>query len=391
MTKKGEDKLETNIDKHHDDVIDEYNHQIKYCIPKLIIERKNIKKLLKSKQASLSLIDNIEYADRLIEIKKMIHKIKSDHIKYLLSTSECVFEYYADKQKTELGNNLINKNTVKDFFNITPESNTTTNDDTTIQLKQPIISKYTDSKYIYQKYWNSINGNVLYTNDYLIKPSICLSCEKGELISQEDEGTLNCNNPDCGIYITHITDNQKPVHKEMPNEIYSTTYIRLNHFKEIITQFQGQQTTKIPEDIMEAIGNRIKKERLDVKSLNYLSMRHILSTLNLSIYMDHIYYINSMFGVHIPIMDNELKETLYVLFIEIQQPWALYCPPERKNFFNYTYVLYQLCYILDQHQFLPYISITTDREMKDRIKQLQQDVIWKDVCRHLDWEYHPTV
>jgi hypothetical protein len=29
--------------------------------------------------------------------------------------------------------------------------------------------------------------------------------------------------------------------------------------------------------------------------------------------------------------------------------------------------------------------------MKDREKQLEQDMIWKKVCNELDWEFFPTV
>jgi hypothetical protein len=29
--------------------------------------------------------------------------------------------------------------------------------------------------------------------------------------------------------------------------------------------------------------------------------------------------------------------------------------------------------------------------MKDRDKQLEQDMIWKAVCNDLDWEYFPTI
>ena len=29
--------------------------------------------------------------------------------------------------------------------------------------------------------------------------------------------------------------------------------------------------------------------------------------------------------------------------------------------------------------------------MKDREKQLEQDMIWKKVCMELDWEFFPTV
>ena len=52
------------------------------------------------------------------------------------------------------------------------------------------------------------------------------------------------------------------------------------------------------------------------------------------------------------------------------------CPPNRTNFFNYTYTLYQLCVLLDQTQYLPFIPM-----MKDREKQLEQDMIWKKYAR----------
>ena len=63
--------------------------------------------------------------------------------------------------------------------------------------------------------------------------------------------------------------------------------------------------------------------------------------------------------------------TLCVLFIEIQKPWAIHCQLI-VPIFNYTYTLYQLCVLLDQTQYLPYIPM-----MKDREKQLEQDMIWK--------------
>jgi hypothetical protein len=138
---------------------------------------------------------------------------------------------------------------------------------------------------------------------------------------------------------------------------------------------------------MQSIKDRIKKERIDIATqLNFKTMREILRKLGLNKYFEHIQYINSLFGIQPPLMDDKLTETLCVLFIEIQQPWALYCPPERVNFFNYTYTLYQLCVLLDQRQYLPYIAL-----LKDNAKQKQQDDIWKLVCRDLDWQFFPTV
>ena len=85
-------------------------------------------------------------------------------------------------------------------------------------------------------------------------------------------------------------------------------------------------------------------------------------------------------------MCEELYQTLCVLFIEIQHPYTIHCPPNRSNFFNYTYTFYQLCVLLDQKQYLPFIPL-----LKDRQKQLEQDEIWCKICNELDWAFIPTV
>ena len=176
---------------------------------------------------------------------------------------------------------------------------------------------------------------------------------------------------------------QKNFNNEAPGEVTYTTYDRLIHFKEILSQFQAKETTKIPEDIVTNIANRIRKERItDLSEIDYDKMREILRTLGYNQYFEHIQLINSIFGIEPPQMDKELYDTLCVLFMEIQQPWALYCPPNRTNFFNYTYVLYQLCVLLGQHQYLPFIPM-----MKNPKKRINMDEIWEKLCAHLDWEY----
>jgi hypothetical protein len=232
-----------------------------------------------------------------------------------------------------------------------------------------------------------VGDDVVNIRDLMQASDCCAVCEKGELIPQDEEGILICNNMKCGNFVMHVVDNSKPSNKEPPNEVSYTAYVKLNHFKEILSQFQAKETTQIPEEVIDAIRARIKKERIhDMSLINYDKMRDILRKLGYNKYFEHIQYINSQFGVKPPIMNEELHETLCVLFIEIQKPWALHCPANRTNFFNYTYTLYQLCVLLDQTQYLPYIPM-----MKDREKQLEQDMIWKKVCNDLDWEFIPSV
>ena len=372
-----DDKNKKTIDTRHSEIMHNYHIAVTEEIPKLIIEKAALKeKAVKCHANRRQTEEQWEIIERLCEIRKRIKQIHYEHNQYLLLVSDCVFQYYNDKQLTSSGNNMKNKESVYRFFN---------------QSTLPASADQNVAKKINQEYWMKVDNEVTYPQLYSITTELCVSCNIGEMISHEEDGTLVCNNNECGKYVTHIIDSQKPIHKEMPNEICYTPYMRLNHFKEILSQFQAKQTTKIADEIIENILKRIKKERDVPENMTYMKLRNIMDILDYNKYFEHIPYILSMFGINPPIMDNELVETLLYLFTEIQQPWALCCPPDRVNFFNYTYTLYQLCTLVNQHQYLPYIPITSEREMKNRAKQLEQDFIWKKVCEKLDWEYFPTV
>uniref|UniRef100_A0A6C0D4L9 Uncharacterized protein n=1 Tax=viral metagenome TaxID=1070528 RepID=A0A6C0D4L9_9ZZZZ len=365
------------IDEKHTEMLNYFHDLETEIIPSLTKTKEELKSQIRR------LPDND--IDKYMELKDQIHKLTreinqkcSEKKKYLLENSKHIFDYFEQKKQVSAGNNNQNTNVLNSFFKIKSPS---------MESSNPQSSKYSQSKNTYHKYWKNINNSVLNIQDFVVPSDICATCKKGELIPQDEEGILICNNQACGRFITYIIDNSKPSSKEPPSEVSYTAYIRLNHFKEILSQFQAKETTQIPEEVIEAIRARIKKERItDMSLINYDKMRDILRKLGFNKYFEHIQYINSQFGIKPPIMNEELHETLCVLFIEIQKPWAVHCPPNRTNFFNYTYTLYQLCVLLDQVQYLPYIPM-----MKDREKQLEQDMIWKKVCMDLDWEFFPTV
>jgi hypothetical protein len=342
---------------------------LKKDIQDSIAEAKQMKN--KKSEAYYDLLDSIRAK------KQELKQLKQGKQDYLLRNSKYIFHYYEEKQKINLGENVKDKKSIHSFFKIKGNSEESSNMNS---------ERYNQSKRLFQQYWKNVGQDTVHLQEYVLDSESCLLCNQGELIPLEEEGVLICNNKKCGKFVIHIVDNQKPLNKEMPNEVSYTAYIRLNHFKEILSQFQAKETTRIPEEVLDAVRQRIKKERKKISELNYTEMRNILSILGYNKYFEHIQYINSILGIKPPVMDEELIETLCVLFIEIQQPWAIFCPLTRTNFFNYTYILCQLCVLLDQHQYLPFIPM-----MKDRIKQLEQDMIWKQVCEYLDWEYYPTV
>jgi hypothetical protein len=344
-------------------------------IPQLESARMMLKKQLHALDEN-DIDQKMEIKDKIRDVTEQLKKYRSMKNDYLLNNVPYIFNYFEEKKKISAGGETGNKNILNSFFKIKSENDVTSN------------PKYQHSKNFYQNYWKNVNKEYIHNMDQTVCFDMCQKCSTGELIPQDEEGIMICNNNKCGTYVQYIVDNEKPVYKEPPNEVTYNAYVRLNHFKEILSQFQAKETTQIPTHVIEAIRGRIKKERIQdmVTEINYEKMREILKKLGFNRYFEHIQYINSIFGIKPPVMSDELQDTLCILFIEIQEPWAIHCPIYRTNFFNCTYTLYQLCVLLNQTQYLPYIPM-----MKDREKQLEQDMVWKKVCETLDWEFVPTV
>jgi hypothetical protein len=377
-------ELHTTIDLKHTEMLAYFQTIESTTIPALL----NEKLALKARIATLKenqIDDYMDICDQIRVIQQRVRSLKQEKKKYLLDNSKYIFHYFEQKQQISSADQQVAKPSsavINNFFKIKAIP-----DKEGSEVTNPASDKYAQSKKLYQKYWRNVNGEIGNIQDFIQSCDVCESCRKGEMIPQDEEGILICNNKECAKFVTYIVDNNKPTNKEPPNEVSYTAYIRLNHFKEILSQFQAKETTQIPEEVISAIRARIKKERIeDMSQITYDKMRDILRKLGLNKYFEHIQYINSLFGIKPPIMNEELHETLCVLFIEIQKPWAMHCPANRTNFFNYTYTLYQLCVLLDQTQYLPYIPL-----LKDLEKQRAQDQIWQLVCNTLGWLYIPSI
>jgi hypothetical protein len=362
------------IDEKHTQLLDEFYTIETETVPNMESEKADLKEQLKNLRED-DIDARMEIKDQIRDLTAEIKKLKMKKNNYLLENAQYVFNYFEEKKKISIGESS-NKNVLNSFFKVKPMENV---------LNDP---KYNNSRQFYQNYWRNVNKDMCNMGDFSVSVDMCSRCSVGELIPQDEEGILICNNKSCGVYVQHIVDNEKPTYKEPPNEVTYNAYVRLNHFKEILSQFQAKETTQIPPDVMDKIKKRIKKERIQdlATEINYEKMREILKKLGFNRYFEHIQYINSILGIKPPMMSDELQDTLCILFIEIQEPWAIHCPAYRTNFFNCTYTLFQLCVLLDQTQYLPYIPM-----MKDREKQLEQDMVWKKVCETLDWEFVATV
>jgi uncharacterized membrane-anchored protein YhcB (DUF1043 family) len=360
----------TTLDEKHREFLDSFAEETR-MLPHL---RRDIKKLKSSIMDDAKPISEVlDIKDRIKCMQDRIKTIKRLKNQYLLNNSKYIFEYFENKKETSEGKN---KTTIlNNFFNIK-------NDD---------IEKNFNAITNVRKYLTNIDDTFLDVNNFITTTEICQSCRKGELIPEEHEGIIVCNN--CSASIKYLVENDKPSFKEPPKEVCFYAYKRINHFREILAQFQAKETTLIPDEVLENIKLQIKKERISLEQITNKSadnfsqpLKDILKKLGYNKYYEHIPFIKDKLGIKPPIMSAELEERLCNHFTDIQGPYAKYCPDNRVNFLNYYYTVYKLCELLDQRQFLAFFPM-----LKDPEKRIEQDEIWKKICNELDWEFIPTI
>ena len=352
------------LDGKHHEIINNLRNKRENDIPNLRKEQKVLRN--KILEGNMRIDEELIIKDRLIEIKNSIREIKEYEKNYLLNNSELVFDYFENKIQVSEG---INKTKVLDTFFKTKLSN---NDDD--EKNQSNVNKFLAN----------IDDTFLDMENYVADSDICENCRKGEMILIVHEGQKVCNN--CSSSVKYLIVNEKPSYREPPKEVCFYAYKRINHFREVIAQFQAKESTQIPQEVLENIRQQIKKERIGLEQITNSRAKDILKRLGYNKYYEHIPFIKDKLGIKPPIMSHELEETLCNLFMDIQAPYAKYCPEDRVNFLNYYYTVYKLCELLDQHEFLPFFPM-----LKDREKRIEQDEIWKKICDELDWEFIPTI
>jgi hypothetical protein len=366
-------KNATTLDGKHKEFVNEFLEDEVDRIPTLKQEMKEWKQKLEEGCDSLTIEQKMDMNDTIKELNAKIIQLRNKKKEYYLDNSKYIFDYFENKKNISKSHketeNKKNK-LVNHFFKIKEDNN------------KHVIENNNNN--IVQKYMSNIDESYLDINSFIHATDICTFCKTGELIPLEDEGLLICNS--CSRNTKYLIENEKPSYKEPPKEVCFYAYKRINHFKEIIAQFQGKETTQIPLEVIENIKSQIKKERVEISQITNHKTKEILKKLGYNKYYEHIPFIKDKLGIKPPIMSQELEETLFNLFMELQAPYSKFCPDDRVNFLNYYYTAYKLCELLGELQYLEHFPM-----LKDREKRIDQDNIWKKICEELDWEFIPTI
>ena len=235
---------------------------------------------------------------------------------------------------------------------------------------------------------NTYMSNIDDSHDFSIDNYILDKCKmcKTNMVYSFINSEVVCKN--CGYTEDIIINTEKVSYKDPPREVSYFAYKRMNHFNEWLAQFQAKETTEIQDEVYQNIYQEIKKNvNIDITLITPKQVREILKKLDYNKYYEHIpHIINILNGRKAPKLSNEEEAQLRNLFKEIQIPFTNNCPEERKNFLSYSYVLHKFCELLEYDNLLHHFPL-----LKSREKLLQQDNIWKLICRDLNWEYIASI
>ena len=365
-----DDKSIVTLDNRHKEMQLHFSNVTTIIIPNLLKEKKELTTILNDEEEirKIPIEKQLELKDRFNDVKNTLKTHKNNIKQYYLSNSKYIFDYFENKKEISKGTNKTK--ILNSFFKINDSADRT----------NELASKNDNNV---KKFLSNIDQSFINVNDFVFQTDTCKHCNVGELIPVEHEGILVCNH--CSKYVAYLFESEKPSYKEPPKEACFYAYKRINHFKEILAQFQAKETTQIPSEVIDNIKLQIKKERISLSKFTNTKAKDILKKLGYNKFYEHIPYIKYKLGIKPPTMTPQLEEQLCNLFMEIQGPYAKFCPDDRVNFLNYYYTIYKLCELLGQIQFLSYFPL-----LKDREKQIEQDEIWKKICAELNWEFIPT-
>jgi len=310
-----------------------------------------------------------------LEIELANSREHADIQKYYLESGDIMLDYYAQNtkktvSKVDFGSSV--PGTFDKLFSVTETS--------AGPSKKKMFDEYLARRGL-------SNGLNIAENIENIKKMAehCAPCNvpREEITS---EGILVC--PKCGSEEYALVVSDFPSFRDPPKERNNYAYKKQNHLNEILNQFQAKESTEIPEDVMNEVICEIKKRRIEnIAVLTEQNIREILKKLGRNRYYEHAAHILSRLnGNPPPTITPEIEDKIRAMFQEVQAPYLLYCPDERRNFLSYSYIIYKFLELLELDEYKVHFPL-----LKSRDRLIQHDTIWKKICEYLQWEFIQSI
>lgn len=241
---------------------------------------------------------------------------------------------------------------------------------------------------VYRGYQKDYMRNI----DYAIKQKLgnnenCVCCGSTDIILDRVTSTMIC--PDCGCSNDVLGCGQENASYGHSGPVQTKyAYKRINHFNEWLSSFQAKENTCVEQAIIDQVKGEYKKNRfVKPEDVTTKRTREYLKKLKLNKYYEHTPQITAAIsGVTAIRMSSVQERKLRTMFDIIQKPFEDVCPPDRKNFPSYAYIIHKFCELLEYDDIKDHFPM-----LKSREKLFQLDKIWKEICAQLNWQFIKSI
>lgn len=418
----------TTVEGRHLTMIQEFDDEHSKLLPQkkknLQTRQKQYEKLLSKKEKSglepieYTLLNNLKREISQLDQEIKMIETKQKESTYLLDVSDILDEYDSMttdnknekskpsnvpitqiKQRTD-DDNIIDNRPKTDIFSFINPQSPSVQGKKTMKTKGKITS-YIDIQDNSEKSRADVYDELMqltdpsYVSEKLQKDRsmscMCKTPDENNLIFNFTTGTQICEG--CGSELSHFYDSQFTSYKESQEHDVPIDfpYIRMNHFNELIAQFQAKEQTDIPEQVFQDLKTEFKKDRItNYNQLHYKLVKQKLQKLGHTNMYEHIPYIMHKFnGLPPPVLTLEDETQFRIMFKQIQEPFERckhLAKSDRKNFLSYSYVFYKFAELLSLDHLLRCFRL-----LKSREKLFAQDKVWKAICSIKEWQFIPSL
>jgi hypothetical protein len=362
-----------NSPKKGNSIEQKHNEKLKYFenLQKTLPKRKIELELLKKKPM------NFEINAKIDELQKIISNTinGTEETEYFLNAGKALFQY--EKVKTDeerLLSDIVNYDSSK------KENNNSKNLEKTLNKKNKLTIEY----------YNSINEYPinLKSDKNKVQSHTCKKCGSSDIVT--DSGSFVC--VDCGTVFSGVHIETTLSYKEQQEVDYKPqfTYKKSSHFSDWIKNFQAQENTDIPQEVIDSIHLECKKNRItDLTNLSVDQVKAFLKRRNYNKHYEHsIHIIHRINGIPPLQISLHIQNKFKSMFQEMQEPFEKHkhLISGRKNFLSYSYVLFKFCELLELDEYKKYFKL-----LKSHEKLQQNDLVFKQICKDLNWEFIPSL
>lgn len=220
----------------------------------------------------------------------------------------------------------------------------------------------------------------------------CNHCGSVDLIKDDTHGDMVCR--DCATcFPDALTDD---AFRCMLFEDYGALrgasesvgrrniYSKDTYFHELLQLVCGRQNVSIPEHVLRVV---LTERNHDITTA--VGVRTVLRRFRMSGFYKHAWaismHVRKILGIPVHVLNHVEEDLMKYMFARYHRLF-LRIRGRRKNGLSYNYVMFQMFRLLNRNDIAEQIPL-----IRCRMRLLQHDHVWRDVCRQFKWEFIPVV